>query len=115
MYSSVLLEHFQNPRNVGELPAPAHTVEVENPACGDIMRLSVRFEDEKVVAVGYKVRGCTASIAAGSVLTERMMGQSRRALKLVTAQVIEEALGGLPAESRHAAVLCIDALHAALK
>jgi nitrogen fixation protein NifU and related proteins len=115
MYSPVLLEHFQNPRNVGELPPPAKTVEVENPACGDIMRLSVRFEDGRATEVRYKVRGCTASIAAGSVLTERILGKDRRDLALITAGILQDALGGLPAESRHAAVLCVDALRALLK
>ena len=115
MYSPVLLDHFQNPRNVGELPPPARTVEVENPACGDIMRLSVRFEGGRAAEASYKVRGCTASIAAGSALTESIVGRTRDELRLITAERIEEALGGLPAESRHAAVLCVDALRAALK
>src|SRR3954464_3284946 len=77
MYPERLLEHFQNPRNVGELPAPAVTVEVSNPACGDILRLSVRFEDGRAAEVRYKVRGCTASIAAGSALTEWIAGKTR--------------------------------------
>ena len=114
MYSPAVLEHFQNPRNVGELPPPARTVEVENPACGDILRLSVRFEDDRIAQVGYKVRGCTASIAAGSVLTERILGQSRAVLREFSADALAESLE-LPAESRHAAVLCIDALRAILK
>jgi len=66
VYPERLIDHFQNPRNVGELPAPAITVEVSNPACGDILRLSARFEGEVVAEVRYKVRGCTASIAAGA-------------------------------------------------
>ena len=70
MYPPRLIEHFQNPRNVGELPAPAVTVEVSNPACGDILRLSVEWRDGRVAESRYKVRGCTASIAAGSALTE---------------------------------------------
>ena len=77
MYSALLLDHFQNPRHVGELPAPAITVEVSNPACGDILRLSARFAGERVVEVRYKVRGCTASIAAGSALTEWLLGKRR--------------------------------------
>ena len=108
MYSERLLDHFQNPRNVGELPPPAVTVEVSNPACGDILRLSARFEAGTAVEVRYKVRGCTASIAAGSALTEWMSGKSRAELRTLTPAMIEAALGGLEAESKHAAVLSID-------
>ena len=108
MYPERLLEHFQNPRNVGELPRPAVTVEVSNPACGDILRLSARFEEGRVVAVAYKVRGCTASIAAGSALTEWMAGKSGAELAGFRAEVVDDLVGGLPAESKHAAVLCAD-------
>lgn len=108
MYPERLLEHFQNPRNVGELPAPAVTVEVSNPACGDILRLSARFEDGRAVEVRYKVRGCTASIAAGSALTEWMAGKTAAELRAFRTAAVDEAVGGLPAESKHAAVLCAD-------
>src|SRR5207302_951237 len=108
MYSERLLDHFQNPRNVGELPPPAVTVEVSNPACGDILRLSARFEAGTAVEVRYKVRGCTASIAAGSALTEWITGKSVAALESFRPAMIDEAVGGLPAESRHAAILCAD-------
>src|SRR5689334_747919 len=108
MHSARLLEHFKNPRNVGQLPAPAITVNVENPACGDILRLSARFEDGRVAEVRYKVRGCTASIAAGSALTEWMTGKSAAELQTFRAVVVDEAVGGLPAESKHAGVLCAD-------
>jgi nitrogen fixation protein NifU and related proteins len=110
MYPEQLLDHFQNPRNVGELPPPAVTVEVSNPACGDIMRLSVRFEEGRVVESRFKVRGCTASIAAGSALTEWMAGKSREELADFRPSIVDQALGGLRAESKHAAVLCADAV-----
>jgi nitrogen fixation NifU-like protein len=112
MYSEALLEHFQNPRNVGELPAPAVTVEVSNPACGDILRLSVRFEGDVAREVRYKVRGCTASIATGSALTEWMVGKSRQELAAFLPAVVDEAVGGLQPESKHAAVLCADGVRA---
>jgi nitrogen fixation NifU-like protein len=115
MYPARLLEHFQNPRNVGDLPAPAVTVEVSNPACGDILRLSARFENDVVAEVRYKVRGCTASIAAGSALTEWMLGKSRAELAGFQAELVDEAVGGLPAASKHAAVLCADGVQRLLK
>jgi nitrogen fixation NifU-like protein len=115
MYPPQLIEHFQNPRNVGELGPPAAMVEVSNPACGDVLRLSVRFEDGRAVEVRYKVRGCTASIAAGSALTEWMAGKTRAELAGFDTARIEQALGGLPAASKHAAVLCADGVKQLLR
>ncbi len=115
MYSERLLDHFQNPRNTGELGAPAVTVEVSNPACGDMMRLSARFTGDVLAEARYQTRGCTASIAAGSALTEWMAGKRRSELAGLRPEVLEEALGGLGAESRHAAVLCCDAVRALLR
>ena len=115
MYSERLLDHFQNPRNVGELEAPAVTVEVSNPACGDILRLSVRFEGETAVEARYKVRGCTASIAAGSALTEWITGKTRTEIATLQPAAIEEAVGGLAAESKHAAVLAVDGVKMLLR
>ena len=110
--SPELIEHFRNPRNVGELPAPAITVEVSNPICGDILRLSAMVEDGRVVESRFKVRGCTASIGAGSALTELIAGRDRASLTGLTAAEVEGAVGGLSNESRHAAVLCVDAARA---
>lgn len=115
MYTERLLDHFQNPRHVGELAPPAVTVEVMNPACGDIMRLSARWEDGRVAEVRYRTRGCTAAIAAGSALTEWMLGKGAAELASLAPATIEEALGGLPPASRHAAVLCVDCVKALLR
>ena len=98
MYSDRLLDYFRNPRNVGELPAPAVTVEVTNPACGDIMRLSVRFEDAAVAEARYRTRGCTASIAAGSALTEWLAGKPKTELERLRPAAVEDH-GGL--RTRH--------------
>jgi nitrogen fixation NifU-like protein len=115
MYPQRLLEHFQNPRNVGELAPPAVMVEVSNPACGDILRLSVRWEEGRVAEARYKVRGCTASIAAGSALTEWMIGKSRAELSGFAGSVVDQAVGGLPPASQHAAALCSDGVKALLR
>ena len=112
MYSERLLDHFQNPRNVGELPPPAITVQVSNPVCGDILRLSVRFENGLVAEARYKTRGCTASIAAGSALTEWLEGKTAAQIADLHPADIESAVGGLSAESKHAALLCVDAARA---
>jgi nitrogen fixation protein NifU and related proteins len=115
MYSERLLDHFQNPRHVGELDPPAVTVEVSNPACGDILRLAVRFAGETAAEARYKVRGCTASIAAGSALTEWIVGKTRSELATLSLAIVEEAVGVLAAESKHAAVLCVDGVKALLR
>jgi nitrogen fixation NifU-like protein len=105
-----LLDHFQHPRNVGLLAPPAIVVDVTNPACGDMLRLSVRFENERVAEARFQTRGCTASIAACSALTEWMTGKSRLELRTLRADIIDEAVGGLEPASKHAAVLCVDAV-----
>lgn len=112
--SPELIEHFQNPRNVGELPPPAITVEVSNPICGDILRLSTIIKDGRVAESRFKVRGCTASIASGSALTELIGGRDKASLKTINAADIEQAVGGLSNESKHAAALCVDAVRALL-
>lgn len=108
MYSEVFIDHFKNPRNVGDLDPPAAVVEVSNPICGDILRLSARFEGDRIAEVRYKVRGCTASIASGSALTEWMQGRTRKELAGLKSTDVEAAVGGLIPESKHAAVLCVD-------
>ncbi|HXS95870.1 MAG TPA: iron-sulfur cluster assembly scaffold protein [Candidatus Limnocylindrales bacterium] len=115
MYSPKLLDHFQNPRNVGELPPPAITVQVANPACGDEMRLSVLFAAGKVRDARYKVRGCTASIAAGSATAEWLIDRTRDELAALRPADIELLVDGLAAESKHAAVICADAVKEILR
>ncbi len=115
MYSERLLDHFQHPRNTTELISPAVVVEVSNPACGDILQLSFNIADHRIAQIAFKCRGCTASIACGSALTELMLGKTFPELENVTCADVEEKVGGLIAESKHAAVLAVDGLKAALK
>lgn len=113
MLSPQMVDHFQNPRNAGSLDAPeAITAEVSNPACGDILRLSVLIEDGTVAEVRYKTRGCTAAIAAGSALTELMQGRTKSQLSALKADEVEAAVGGLASASKHAAILCEDCVRA---
>ncbi len=112
MYGERVLEHFRHPRNVGELPAPAISVEVSNPACGDVLRLSARIDAGRVAEARFRCQGCTASVAAGSVLTGLVQGKTREELASLTAAAVEQALDGLSAESRHASVLAADAARA---
>lgn len=114
MYSATLLDHFQNPRNAGELAAASVTVEVTNPACGDIMRLSLAVENGCIRDVRYKTRGCVPAIACGSALTELIKGAMLEAAQKITAPDVASRVGGLPPASSHAAVLAVDALKQAL-
>jgi nitrogen fixation NifU-like protein len=99
IYSDALLDHFRNPRNVGELDAPAITIEASNPACGDILRLSARVDNGAIAEARFKARGCTASIAAGSALTVWLVGRTRSELAGFEPAVVERAVGGLRAEN----------------
>jgi len=113
MYSNEVIEHFEHPRNVGELPDADVSVEVSNPACGDIMRLSLKLEGGRLAAVRYRTRGCVTSIACGSVLTEMLEGRTVEEARALRREEIVEALGGLSNETVHGSYLAIDALRAA--
>ena len=108
MYSEKLIDHFANPRNLEAVEFPTHTVECENPVCGDQLRLLVKCVEGRIAAVSFRARGCTASIACGSALTELLDGKSLAEIRLLHAADIEEAVGGLIPESKHAALLCSD-------
>lgn len=115
MHSERLLDHFQNPRNPGELPPPAMVVDVTNPACGDMLRLSARVENGRIAEARFLTRGCTASIAASSALTEWMTGKTLAQAAALSIVDIEDAVGGLEPVSKHAAVLCADAARQLLR
>lgn len=112
MFNETVLDHFKNPRNAGDLPGASATVEVSNPVCGDILRLSVRLEDKRISEARFKTQGCVAAIAASSVLTELLRGKDAREVKSITPDEISSALGGLPPATFHAAQLCEDAVKA---
>jgi nitrogen fixation protein NifU and related proteins len=115
MYSAGVLDHFQNPRNAGEVADPDAVAEIQNPACGDVLRLSIKVSDGRIAAVGFKAKGCVASVACASVLTELVADKNLdQARKLHRDEVIA-AVGGLPQASNHAAQLAVDALSAVLQ
>ena len=110
MYSKKVLDHFHNPRNVGEIEHATAVVEVANPACGDILKLWVVVENGTITEARFKAAGCVPAIACGSWLAEWLPGQPLAALPNLTPDQIEAALEGLPPASNHAAVLASDAL-----
>jgi len=114
MYSAQLLDHFQNPRNAGEVAGADATAEIENPACGDILRLTLRVSAGRISEVKFKAKGCVASIACGSALTELVLGKTVNEAGNLQREEIIAAVGGLPQASSHAAHLAFDALSTAL-
>ena len=114
-YSQQVLDHFEHPRNVGELSGADAEVRVENPVCGDIMNLWVKLAGDRIEEVKYRTRGCVASIAAGSCLTEMIKAKSLAEARKIKREQLVEALGGLPNASSHASYLAMDALAAILR
>lgn len=112
MYSPTVLQYFREPKYVGVLPSPALKVDVMNPICGDILRLSALVEDGRIVDAAFQAKGCTASIAAGAALAEWSIGRTLPELDAITAMQVETLLDGLPNESKHAAALAVDAAKA---
>ena len=115
MYSDIFLDHFEHPRNPGQLPNATLKVEVSNPVCGDVLQLAAILDNGVVREVRFLCRGCSASIACASFLTESMQGRELGALQSLTPEALAAALGGLPPASFHAAQLARDALQALLQ
>jgi nitrogen fixation NifU-like protein len=115
MYSAQVLDHFENPRNVGEIDDADAAAEAENPVCGDVMRLTLRIAGERVVEARFKAKGCVASVACASMLTQLVTGKSLVEARGVSREKLSLMLGGLPQASEHAAQLAVDVLRAALR
>ncbi len=115
MYSAQLLDHFQTPRNPGTITRPDAFASVENPACGDILELSMRISEGRIDEVRFRAKGCVAAMACGSALTELIKGKTVDEAREVRRADITRAVGGLPETSRHAGHLAIDALTAAFQ
>jgi nitrogen fixation NifU-like protein len=114
MPNEIVLEHFRNPHNTGNLADASAVVEVTNPVCGDTLRLAVRLDGDRIAEARFKAQGCVASIASSSVLTDLVTGKTLGEARSITAEQISESLGGLPQATFHAAQLCRDALAALL-
>lgn len=114
-YTDTVMDHFMNPRNVGDMEDADGIGESGNPVCGDMMRLYVKIDGDRIADVKYKTFGCGAAIASGSMATEMFKGKTiDEALKVTNEDVIE-ALGGLPPAKVHCSVLAEDALKAAIE
>lgn len=115
MYSPQLLDHFQHPRNAGDLPDASATIELENPVCGDIIRLSVKVDAGRIAEIRFKAKGCVPSMACASAMTELAVGKTVAEALAVDHSSLIAAVGGLPEASNHAAQLALDALASVLR
>ncbi len=114
MYSPQLLDHFEHPRNAGDLPEADARVDLQNPACGDVLQLALKFAAGRISAARFRAKGCVPAMACASLLTEMVMGRTVAEAKLLRAEDLVQAIGGVPPASGHAAQLAIDALKKAL-
>lgn len=115
MYSEKVMDHFSNPRNVGEIEEADGTGNVGNPACGDIMKLTIKVESGVISDVKFKTFGCGAAIATSSMITELVKGKSLEEAESISNKTVAEALDGLPPVKMHCSNLAADALHSAIE
>nr|WP_236639422.1 MULTISPECIES: Fe-S cluster assembly scaffold protein NifU [unclassified Pelosinus] len=115
MYTDKVMDHFTNPRNVGEIENPSGVGEVGNAKCGDIMRIYLDVKDGIIKDVKFKTFGCGAAIATSSMVTELVMGKTLDEALKISNDAVAEALDGLPPAKMHCSNLAADALHEAIK
>jgi nitrogen fixation NifU-like protein len=115
LYSQKVIEHFQNPRNVGEIADADGIGTVGNPSCGDIMKMYIKVKDGIITDIKFKTFGCGAAIATSSITTEMVKGKTVEEARRITRNDVAQALGGLPPIKMHCSNLATDALKAALE
>ena len=115
LYNDIVLDHYKNPRNAGVLEDADAVGKAENSACGDVLHLYLKIDESRVQAARFQTFGCAVAIAAGSRLTEMVLGLTLAELRGIRRQDVAAALGGLPPMKVHCSVLAEDAIHAALE
>jgi len=115
MYSEKVMDHFSNPRNIGEIENADGVGEVGNPVCGDMMSFYIKVADDKISDIKFKTFGCVAAIAVSSMVSEMAMGKTLTEAKTITKQSVAESLDGLPKEKMHCSNLGADALVKAIE
>lgn len=115
MYTEKVMDHFTNPRNVGEIKDADGVGEVGNAKCGDIMRIYLKVENDIIIDIKFKTFGCGAAIATSSMVTEMVKGKNINEALKISNQAVADALGGLPPVKMHCSNLAADALHEAIK
>lgn len=114
MYTDLVMDHFSNPRNVGEVSDADGVGQVGNPVCGDIMRITIKVADDAIEDAKFKTFGCGAAVATSSMVTEMVMGKALTEAAEISNRAVAEALGGLPPVKMHCSNLAADALHLAI-
>jgi nitrogen fixation NifU-like protein len=114
MYTEKVMDHFRNPRNIGELENPDGVGVVGNPVCGDVMSIQIKVENNILTDIKFKTFGCAAAIATSSMVTELAMGKTLEEALKITRNDVAESLEGLPAQKLHCSNLAADALHEAI-
>lgn len=116
MYTDLVMDHFTNPRNVGEIEDADGVGQIGNPVCGDVMRISIAVDEtDHIEDVKFKTFGCGAAVATSSMVTEMVMGKSLGEAADISNKAVAEALGGLPPNKMHCSNLAADALHLAIQ
>ncbi len=115
MYSEKVMDHFANPRNVGEIPDADGVGKVGNPQCGDVMWLYIKVKDDIITDIKFKTFGCGAAIATSSMITEMARGKTLEEAKKISRQDVATSLDGLPPQKLHCSNLAADALREAIK
>jgi len=115
VYSEKVLEHFRNPRNVGELENPDGIGVEGNPVCGDLMEIHIQVEDDRITDIKFKTFGCGSAIATSSMVTELAKGKTLDEALQITRQTVADELDGLPPQKMHCSNLAADALHKAIE
>ena len=115
MYTSKVMEHFKNPRNMGEIPEADGIGTVGNPTCGDLMTMYIKVKDNRIEDIKFKTYGCGAAIATSSMTTELAKGKTLEEAMNITRSSVADSLGGLPKVKMHCSNLAADALHAAIE
>jgi nitrogen fixation NifU-like protein len=113
-YYSIVLDHFDHPRNMGEMDHPDGVGQATNPACGDTMRLFIKVEGNRIAEAKFLTFGCAAAIASSSMTTEMIQGKTVEEILMISKEMVSEALGGLPTTKIHCSVLAEDAIQAAV-
>jgi nitrogen fixation NifU-like protein len=114
MYTDLVMDHFSNPRNVGEAADADGVGEIGNPVCGDVTRITIKVADDTIDDVKFKTFGCAAAVATSSMVTEMVMGKTLAEAAEISNRAVAEALGGLPPNKMHCSNLAADALHLAI-
>jgi nitrogen fixation NifU-like protein len=115
VYSPELLDHFQNPRNVGDVETPDAFAQMENPACGDVLKLTAKLAGKQIANIRFRAKGCVPAMACGSAITELIKGKTIEEARQVSREELARAVGGLPEASGHAAQLTMDTLKVLLR